>query len=1170
MFVKKRDGSMEKVSFDKVLRRVENLSNDLNINVAEIAQKVCSRIYDGVGTSELDELTAQLCSSLIAEHLDYGVLSSRITISNHHKNTSPSFSEVMDTLYKQTPPLISEDVYDVVCAHKEKFNTYIEYSRDYSFDYFGFKTLERAYLMRVNGKITERPQHLFMRVSIGIHGNDLREVLDTYDAFSKKKFIHATPTLFNFGTPRPQGSSCFLMEMEDDSISGIYNTLKDTALISKYAGGIGVHIHNVRGKNSYIRGTNGYSDGIIPMLRVFNSTARYVNQCFTPDTVVYTKKGPKPISDIIVNSDQVITVDGTFRPVLQVISNDVNKPILEVRCTHSFEPITVTKEHEIYVLKNQQKGLNFNVIKNRLEKGLVTPKYVFAGELNPNDMVGFPKFKYPSENDMNNNPMNEIDSEFYRFYGIMLGDGHISKRNEEFGVSLNLESKLETVEFVESYLKKLNIHYWTSQQHNCHQIRFSKTPKINLARDDIYDDNDDKFIQQKYFNLNKFNTSQIVKGLIETDGSIGKEIYFSTSSVHLAYGIKYLCYKLNILTSGFIKNEIGKTHMIRPDEYITTKKLSYVIRIPKVDALRDLFENIETSTYVKYFEHNDMLWTRIKTIKETHYQGKVYDLNIEDNHNYTVSNLGLVHNSGRRNGSIAVYLEPWHCDVEGFLEMRKNHGNEEERARDLFYALWIPDLFMERVKNDEMWSLMCPDKCRGLSDVYGDEFNTMYCKYEQEGKYIKQIKAQSLWRRIIDSQIETGTPYMLYKDSVNKKTNHQNLGVIKSSNLCTEIMEYTSPEETAVCNLASMCLPTYVNSVTKKFDFEELHNNVKIVTKNLNKIIDKNFYPIEKTSLSNMRHRPIGIGVQGLADTFILMRYPFDSQEAKELNKQIFETIYHASLEASNEIAKKRAELFDKALIVDESSDEYKEIMVYLNLIEEEKSLTKYKGAYSSYEGSPISKGIYQYDMWNVKVTDDLWNWTELHEKINKWGVRNSLLLAPMPTASTSQIMGFNECFEPFTSNLYKRKTLAGEFIVINKYLLNDLIENKLWNKDLKDKLIVSEGSIQHIDELPSDMKDLYKTAWEIKQKTIIDMAVDRGAYICQSQSMNLFTDDPDHRRLTTMHFYAWQKGLKTGMYYLRTKPKANTQQFTIDPTKAKSNIVTQNSVETECLTCSA
>jgi len=757
MFVKKRDGSVEKVSFDKVLRRVENLSNDLNINTTEIAQKVCSRIYDGVGTSELDELTAQLCSSLLAEHVDYGLLSSRITVSNHHKNTSPSFSEVIDNLYKQSSPLISADVYNVVCAHKEKFNTYIDYTRDYAFDFFGFKTLEKAYLMRIDGHVVERPQHLFMRVSIGIHGGDLREVLETYDAFSKKKFIHATPTLFNFGTPRPQGSSCFLMEIEDDSISGIYNTLKDSALISKYAGGIGIHIHNIRGKNSYIRGTNGNSDGIIPMLRVFNSTARYVNQ------------------------------------------------------------------------------------------------------------------------------------------------------------------------------------------------------------------------------------------------------------------------------------------------------------------------------------------------------------------------------SGRRNGSIAIYLEPWHCDVEGFLDMRKNHGNEEERARDLFYALWIPDLFMERVKNNDIWSLMCPDKCKGLSDVYGDEFNELYRKYEQEGMYIKQITAQSLWRRIIDSQIETGTPYMLYKDSVNKKTNHQNLGVIKSSNLCTEIMEYTSPEESAVCNLASMCLPTYVTD--RKFDFKHLHDNVKIVTKNLNKIIDKNFYPIEKTSLSNMRHRPIGIGVQGLADTFILMRYPFESDDAKKLNKQIFETIYHASLEASNEIAKKRSEMIETMCALDVNTEEYKAIESYLKITDDEKSkLKKYKGAYSSYEGSPISKGIYQYDMWDVKINNDLWDWAVLHKSIDKWGIRNSLLLAPMPTASTSQIMGFNECFEPFTSNLYKRKTLAGEFIVINKYLLKDLIECKIWNKDLKDKLIMNEGSVQNVNEISKEIKEIYKTAWEIKQKTIIDMAVDRGAYICQSQSMNLFTDDPNHHRLTTMHFMHGKK----------------------------------------------
>lgn len=788
MLVIKRDGSTEKVSFDKVLRRVDKLSQDLTINGTEIAQKVCSLIYDGVKTSELDDLTAQLCSSLIAEHPDYGVLAARITVSNHQKKTSPSFSETIETLYMNG--LIHEETYDVMMQHKEKFNTYIDYDRDYVFDYFGFKTLERAYLMKCKGKIIERPQHMIMRVAIGIHGYDVKEVLETYDAISQKYFIHATPTLFNFGTPRPQGSSCFLMHANDDSITGIFDSIKEAALISKYAGGIGIHIHNIRGKNSYIRGTNGNSDGIIPMLRVFNSTARYVNQ------------------------------------------------------------------------------------------------------------------------------------------------------------------------------------------------------------------------------------------------------------------------------------------------------------------------------------------------------------------------------SGKRNGSIAIYLEPWHSDIEGFMDLRKNHGNEEERARDLFYALWIPDLFMERVKNNEKWSLMCPDTCKGLSDVYGDEFKALYEDYESKGMYVKQVEAQYIWRKILESQVETGTPYMLYKDAVNRKTNHSNLGIIKSSNLCTEICEYTSPDEIAVCNLASVCLASFVDKEKKLYDFKKLHHYTKIVTKNLNKIIDKNFYPHEKAKHSNIKHRPIGIGVQGLADTFILMRYPFDSQEAKQLNKEIFETMYHASLECSMEISRKRAKQFM------EDDENQKETFVNINSTksvlhrteDEQNKLTKYLGAYSTYEGSPISKGVYQFDMWGVKVTDLLWDWSTLKKDIEEWGVRNSLLLAPMPTASTSQIMGFNECFEPITSNLYKRKTLAGEFIVVNKYLLKDLIELKLWNKDLKDEIIINEGMIGKIDKIPEDIRSLYKTAWELKQKTIIDMAADRGSFVCQSQSMNLFLESPEYNKMTMMHFYAWQQGLKTGMYYLRTKPKANTQQFTIDPKKKNVN----------------
>lgn len=808
MRVMKRNGEHEDVSFDKVLNRLKNLSSDLKIDVSEIAQKVCTRIYDGVKTSELDELAAYLCSSMSIENPEYSTLASRIIISNHHKNTSPSFSETVQTLYDnkdingRSSPLVSDELYEIVNKNKEKLNSYIDYQRDYLFDYFGFKTLERAYLMRVNKKIIERPQHLLMRVAIGIHGNDIREVLQTYDLMSKKYFTHATPTLFNAGTNRPQLSSCFLCSMNDDSVSGIFETLKELALISKYAGGIGIHIHQIRGKGSHIRGTNGTSNGIIPMLRVFNNTARYIDQ------------------------------------------------------------------------------------------------------------------------------------------------------------------------------------------------------------------------------------------------------------------------------------------------------------------------------------------------------------------------------AGKRLGSIAVYLEPWHCDVESFLELKKNHGNEEDRCRDLFLALWISDLFMMRVKENKKWSLMCPDQCRGLSDVYGDEFVALYEKYESEGKYVKQINAQDLWFKILEAQIEQGVPYILYKDSANKKSNQKNLGTIKSSNLCAEVLIYSSPEETGVCNLASICLPSYIEKVDGKtiYNFEKLHEITKIITKNLNKVIDKNFYPTEKARTSNLKHRPIGIGVQGLADVFVQLRYPFESDEAKELNKLIFETIYHGAVEASMELSKKRKDVIND--IMNGSSQE--DISNYINEFERDMIGSKYPGAYTSFETSPIANGMFQFDLWDAK-TSNRYEWDVLREDIKKYGMRNSLLISPMPTASTSQIMGFNESFEPFTNNIFQRKTLSGEFIVINKYLINDLIERNLWNKDMKDHIILNNGSIQNIPEIPDDLKVLYKTVWEIKQRNLIDMSADRGIYICQTQSLNIFMEEPDFQKLSSMHFYAHSKGLKTGSYYLRTRPKAMTQQFTIDPefvAKKRLRCAEQNG--DTCVLCSS
>jgi ribonucleoside-diphosphate reductase alpha chain len=806
MRVIKRNSEMEDVSFDKVLNRLKNLSDGLTIDVSEIAQKVCTRIYDGVKTYELDELAAYLCSSMSIEHPDYSILASRIIVSNHHKNTSPSFSETVSTLYNNVDnhdshtPLVSKELYNIVVSNKEKLNTHIDYQRDYLFDYFGFKTLERAYLLRLNKKIIERPQHMWMRVAIGIHGNDIKEVLQTYDFMSKKYFTHATPTLFNAGTNRPQLSSCFLCSINDDSVTGIFDSLKEVALISKYAGGIGLHIHQIRANGSHIRGTNGTSNGIIPMLRVFNNTARYIDQ------------------------------------------------------------------------------------------------------------------------------------------------------------------------------------------------------------------------------------------------------------------------------------------------------------------------------------------------------------------------------AGKRLGSIAVYLETWHSDIESFLELKKNHGSEEDRCRDLFLALWISDLFMERVKSEGKWSLMCPDKCRGLSDVYGDDFEKLYLQYESEGKFTKQVNAQDLWFKILEAQIEQGVPYILYKDAANRKSNQKNLGTIKSSNLCAEVLIYSSPEETGVCNLASICLPSYVEEGI--FNFDKLHEITKVITKNLNKVIDKNFYPIEKARVSNLKHRPIGIGVQGLADVFIKLRFPFESEDAKQLNKDIFETIYHAAVEASMELSKKRFHIInDIKNINNKILDE--DINNYVNEFEKNIANPKYIGAYSSFEGSPISQGLFQFDLWNAEPSTR-YDWDKLRADIISYGVRNSLLLSPMPTASTSQIMGFNESFEPFTNNIFQRKTLSGEFIIINKYLINDLISKGLWNKELKDTIILHEGSVQNIPEIDDELKAIYKTVWEIKQRNIIDMSADRGQYICQTQSLNIFMEEPDFQKLSSMHFYGHSKGLKTGSYYLRTRPKAKTQQFTIDPDFAKKKRRCVEDNGDTCVLCSS
>ncbi|GAB4466297.1 MAG: ribonucleoside-diphosphate reductase subunit alpha [Thermoflexibacter sp.] len=764
MLVTKRDGRLETSRPEKIMARIERLCYGLDMNyidVFQICQKVITGMYEKITTVELDNLAAETAASMTTKHPDYAILAARIAISNLQKETSKSFSNTMKRLYMYNDPktgenasLLSKETYEVIRKNAALLDSAIIYDRDFNYDYFGFKTLERSYLLKINGKVVERPQHMLMRVAVGIHGEDVEAAIETYNLMSEKWFTHATPTLFNAGTPKPQLSSCFLLTMKEDSVEGIYDTLKQCAKISQSAGGIGLAVHNVRATGSYIKGTNGTSNGIVPMLRVFNDTARYIDQ-----------------------------------------------------------------------------------------------------------------------------------------------------------------------------------------------------------------------------------------------------------------------------------------------------------------------------------------------------------------------------GGGKRKGAFAIYLEPWHADVFDFLQLKKNHGKEELRARDLFYALWIPDLFMKRVEADEEWSLFCPNEAPGLADCYGEDFEKLYEKYEREGRARKVVKAQELWFEILESQTETGTPYMLYKDHANRKSNQKNLGTIKSSNLCTEIIEYTSPDEVAVCNLASIALPRFIHD--GKFDHQQLFDVTYVATKNLNKVIDINYYPVEEARRSNLRHRPIGLGVQGLADAFIMLRMPFESEEAKGLNKDIFETIYFASMTAS-------------------------------------KDLAKVHGPYETYQGSPISQGIFQFDMWGVKPSSGRWDWEGLRKEILQYGVRNSLLVAPMPTASTSQILGNNECFEPYTSNIYTRRVLSGEFIVVNKHLLKDLIKLGLWNETMKNLIIQANGSIQQIPNIPQRIKDLYKTVWEISQKTIIDMAADRAPYICQSQSLNIHLQAPNFGKLTSMHFYAWKKGLKTGMYYLRTKAAADAIKFTVDKNALTKGVQTQ------------
>ena len=1168
MFVIKRNGNKQEVSFDKILVRVKKVGKESNVNIkySPLVMKIIDQLYDGIQTTEIDELTAEQCASQCTIHPDFGTLASRIIISNNHKNTESSFYVKMEKLYNfkdihgENYPILNDTFMNNLNKIKDQVEEIIDYERDYLIDYFGFKTLERAYLFKLKGVIVERPQDMWMRVAICIHGNDIDKVTTTYNLLSNKYLTHATPTLYNAGTQCQQLSSCYLIAMEDDSINGIYNTLKDCANISKYAGGIGLHIHNVRASGTHIRGTNGTSNGIVPMLRVFNNTARYVDQCITPETYIYTTSGPIKIQDVMSNETEIINSTGNTEVIENVLEHSYNGTVYNIETMHSIEPLTITDEHPVFVISNQKKGINYDIIKNRLNKGLIKPEFKDVKDLTYDDMIIYKIPQY--EKDIKN--INEDDC---YIYGIILGDGYMKNDSNSGHITLHTKNKRDVLEIVEKYFTSRCIQYSIECDENTSRIRWNKTINLPFRHADVYDINGEKRVHKKWLNLPLNKIKNIIKGLIDSDGCYYKELVFDSTSRNLIESMRYMFMRCGILTSGYIRDRIGEKHETSKGT-IENKKICYTLRIPCTEDVINFINNenlnkdYNNKSYVKFFKYNDYLCTRIKNITKTTYDGVLYDLQMKNVHDYTTHN-GIIHNGGgKRNGSFAIYLEPWHSDIFQFLEMRKNHGDEEMKARDLFYALWIPDLFMKRVEKNENWTLMCPHECPGLSDVYGDEFEKLYIKYETELKGKKTIKARELWFSVMDSQMETGTPYILYKDACNVKSNQNNLGTIKSSNLCTEIVEYSNDEETAVCNLASISLSTFVNEETGIFDYDKLLEVTKIVTENLDKIIDINFYPTVKTRCSNFRHRPIGIGVQGLADAFFKMNICFGTKESKEVNEKIFETIYYGSCLMSNQISKDR---YEKYMNDNDSFknqlNEYE--MDSFNKRREIKS--KLIGAYTSFEGSPISDGKFQFDLWNESPFTNRYDWSSLKKDIKKYGIRNSLLVAPMPTASTAQILGNNECFEPITSNIYSRRTLAGEFIVANRYLMKDLIKLGLWNEEVKNNIIANKGSVQHIANIPDNIKEKYKIVWEMKMRDLIDMASDRGKYICQSQSLNLWQEDPNYGSLTSMHFYSWKKGLKTGIYYLRRKAKHQAQQFTLDPSKTKND-----NNEEPCEMCSA
>jgi len=1106
MRVLKRSGLTEDVSFDKVLKRIKVLSHDLAIDVYDIAQKVVTRIYDNVKTCELDELAAHICSSLIADHPDYGILASRIIISNHHKNTSPSLSETITILFNNVDkdgkpnPIVSKELYETVMNNKEKLNSYIDNSRDYTFDYFGFKTLERAYLMRVNNKVVERPQHMFMRVALGLHGNDIKDALQTYDLMSTKHFIHATPTLFNAGTPRPQCSSCYLIGMED-SIEGIFDTLKECAYISKYAGGIGLWIHDIRARNSLIRGTNGTSTGIVPMLKVFNNTARYINQ-----------SGKR-------NGSIAVYIEPWHGDIEQFLEMKLPQGAEEDRARDLFYALWIpdlfmerVKAGGKWSLMcpdqcpglSDAYGTEFTKLYERYEQEGRYIKQVNAQDLwfkvlAAQIETGTPYLCYKDASNMKSNQKNlgTIKSSNLCVSGdtaILTDEGYKNIRD-----------------VVDTY-----VHVWNGKE-------FSRSYVMQTG------------IKQNLLTVTLSNGASLKctpyhKFYTESALDDGAQVTVVTAE-ELKPGMRLESYKLPSVDG---KKHIKESYIQGIYTALAVDKL--VIQGSNVDAINRLLWNkwiepVSNTTFkiVRSLEHDN---TFVPTA----------DFSMESKVNW-----------------LEGFIDGCGSVVDDCVLMEHHDHKVMQNVQLMLTTMGVFSSFnKEHSRLSVASSQMAPLKLSTFQPITGHA-PSKRCGHEcitVVGVFNNNEKADTF--------------------CFNEPIEHKGVfnGILTGN--CSEIIEYSDKDETAVCNLASVCLPTYVKAKeedgTRYFDFEKLHEVVKVMTKNLNKIIDLNFYPIEKTRRSNLRHRPIGIGVQGLADAFILMRIPFDSEEARKLNNLIFETIYHAAVEQSMQIAKKRHEIIVK---IDKDED----YCLHLNEYEKDLINSKYPGAYSTFEGSPASNGQLQFDLWNETPSTDRYDWNALKSDIMKYGMRNSLLCAPMPTASTSQIMGFNECFECITSNIYKRKTMAGEFILVNKYLIKDLSDLGLWSKEMKTKIILHDGSIQNIEEIPKEIKDVYKIVWEIKQKVLIDLAADRGKYICQSQSLNLFVEDPTFQKLSSMHFYSWQRGLKTGIYYLRTRPKASSQKFTIDPNFIKQqhqqklqkmNSEDSSSSEATCITCSA